>query len=65
MKEKEKAYEAYMNKLLLLHNLNNNAGVISQMLDGAREQVCDLVEHPALAVYVLMLVCMASHSILD
>eukprot|EP00879_Flechtneria_rotunda_P030205 GHRR01032807.1.p1 GENE.GHRR01032807.1~~GHRR01032807.1.p1 ORF type:complete len:582 (+),score=192.67 GHRR01032807.1:378-2123(+) len=38
VKDKQRAYEAHMNKLFLLHNLNNNAGVISACMDEAREQ---------------------------
>jgi hypothetical protein len=39
VKDKQRLYEAHMNKLFLLHNLNNNAGVISSCLDEALEQV--------------------------
>lgn len=35
--------QAYLNKIFLLHNLNNNAGVISQLITWAQEQVgCSL-----------------------
>jgi hypothetical protein len=39
VKAKQQLYEAHLNRLYLLHNLNNNAGVISQCLDEANEQV--------------------------
>lgn len=39
IKEKQRLYEAHMNSIYLLHNLNNNAGVISTSLDEASEQV--------------------------
>ncbi len=38
-KEKQRLYQAKLNALFLLHNFNNNAGVISQLLDEAQEQV--------------------------
>lgn len=31
--------QAYLNKIFLMHNLNNNAGVISQLINEAQEQV--------------------------
>lgn len=30
--------QAHLNKIFILHNLNNNSGVISQLIDEAQEQ---------------------------
>ncbi|KAK9816721.1 hypothetical protein WJX72_004220 [[Myrmecia] bisecta] len=35
---KQAAYRAHLNKVLLLHNLNNNKGVMTQLVDEASEQ---------------------------
>ena len=39
IKEKAQKYQAHLNALFIVHNLNNNSGVISQMLNEAQEQV--------------------------
>ncbi|KAI8466637.1 MAG: hypothetical protein J3K34DRAFT_395497 [Monoraphidium minutum] len=36
--ERQRQYAAHLNRVFLLHNLNNNGGVISQTLEEAREQ---------------------------
>ncbi|KXZ53848.1 hypothetical protein GPECTOR_6g766 [Gonium pectorale] len=38
IKEKQRLHQARLNALMLLHNLNNNAGVVSQLLEEAQEQ---------------------------
>eukprot|EP00198_Chlamydomonas_reinhardtii_P013257 XP_001702594.1 predicted protein [Chlamydomonas reinhardtii] len=38
IKEKAQKYQAHLNALFIVHNLNNNSGVISQMLNEAQEQ---------------------------
>lgn len=39
VREKQRRHQAHLNSLFLLHNLNNNAGVISQLMGEAQEQV--------------------------
>ncbi|KAG2433179.1 hypothetical protein HYH02_012721 [Chlamydomonas schloesseri] len=38
IKEKAQKYQAHLNALFIVHNLNNNSGVISQVLNEAQEQ---------------------------
>ncbi|KAG2492511.1 hypothetical protein HYH03_009176 [Edaphochlamys debaryana] len=38
VKEKQRKHQAHLNALFIVHNLNNNGGVISQLLDEAQEQ---------------------------
>lgn len=38
IKDKAKRYEQHLNTIFLLHNLNNNSGVVSQLMDEAEEQ---------------------------
>ncbi|GIL59453.1 hypothetical protein Vafri_14138 [Volvox africanus] len=38
IKEKQRLHQAHLNALFLMHNLNNNAGVIAQLLGEAQEQ---------------------------
>lgn len=38
VKDKEQRYQAHLNALFISHNLNNNSGVISQLVDEAQEQ---------------------------
>lgn len=39
VRDKQRRHQAHLNSLFLLHNLNNNGGVISQLMGEAQEQV--------------------------